>query len=127
MAGEAFWVMARLSAFIDSERLSFADVLAEFRDGAPLEGVSVTIEGDAAAGIPTFDDAAAAIEQAKTGCDSHICEFERQCYEARGIQAWKEKRGELVQVYRCGWQSTNVGWCVRRKRFLLYGGENRHG
>lgn len=47
------------------------------------------------------------------------CEFEAECYAAQGIEAWQERRGQLVQIYRCGWQSTNVGWCTRRRQFLL--------
>lgn len=72
--------MGRLSAFADSEQLSLDDVLAEFRDASPSEGVVVATIGD--------------VSQAKTGIGPHdgLCPFRAECYRSLGIEKQE-----------CGW------------------------
>ena len=47
------------------------------------------------------------------------CEVERECYEKRGIQAWQEKRGVLVQVYQCGFIGAGTVKHCPKRRLLL--------
>ena len=101
--------MARLTAFAEAEQLSLDDVLAEFRDGAPPEGLSAarqavaaTEKGDPRLPAVTDPDVIRAdlgtqgdVSQAKIGSEPHdglsaltqagLCPFRAECYEALGL------------------------------------------
>ena len=110
--------MAKLAAFTDSEQLNLDDMLVEFRDASPPQGITMAQRGDprlpagAEADVIRADlDTQGDVSQVKIGTESHnngLCPYLAECYEGLGLV-----------TQHCAWNLDNPPtwrWCGGYKR-----------